>query len=158
MDQDGQQQSSDRYSTLTPSCTVRCVRNGPRHPTAELPQVQYPNSHTILHCQMCEEWTKMANSRAPTVCHSLHRGEYLGRYPPLPGRYTPRDQVPPPRTRYTPWDQVHPPEQCMLGDTGNKWAVHILLECIPVLITNTAQSFSVSDFFLITVRNVIAAR
>ena len=64
----------------------------------------------------------------------------------------------PPRTRYTPWDQVHPPgpdtpprtrytplgpgtshgtrytprEQCMLGDTGNKRAVRILLECILV--------------------------
>ena len=73
--------------------------------------------------------------------------------PPVPG--TPRDQVhpqagtplwpgtppgpdtPPPGTRYTPWDQVHPPdqvppEQCMLGDTGNKRAVRILLECILV--------------------------
>ena len=26
----------------------------------------------------------------------------------------------------------HPPAQCMLGDTGNKWAVRILLECILV--------------------------
>ena len=63
---------------------------------------------------------------------SVHRGEYLTRYPPrirypppgpgtLPGtRYTPRDQVPPqdpldqihpPRTRYTPQDQVHPLDQ-----------------------------------------------
>ena len=64
----------------------------------------------------------------------------------------------PPRTRYPPAslgpgttpDQVHPrpctpprpgtppgpgtpPEQCMLGDTGNKRAVHILLECILVV-------------------------
>ena len=46
MDQDTLQQSSHRYSTLTstPSCSVRCVRNGPRYPTAELPQVQYPTS------------------------------------------------------------------------------------------------------------------
>ena len=34
-------------------------------------------------------------------------------------------------------EQTHPqehlpPAQCMLGDTGNKWAVHILLECILV--------------------------
>ena len=36
----------------------------------------------------------------------------LGRYPP-PGRYTPR-------------------EQCMIGDTGNKRTVRILLECILV--------------------------
>ena len=30
----------------------------------------------------------------------------------------------------TPPRQVHPPEQCMRGDTGNKPAVRILLECI----------------------------
>ena len=40
--------------------------------------------------------------------------------------------VPWPPWRHTPWDQVHPPEQCMLGDTGNKRAVRILLECILV--------------------------
>ena len=33
----------------------------------------------------------------------------------------------PPRTK-------HPPAQCMLGDTGNKRAVRILLECILVLL------------------------
>ena len=49
------------------------------------------------------------------------------------GRYTPRAGTPPlgrypPRTRYT------PREQCMLGDTGNKRAVRILLECILVLL------------------------
>ena len=81
-----------------------------------------------------------------------------GRYPL--GKYTSPRQVPPwagtpPRTRYTPGQvhpprqvhplgpgtppgtryppgQVHPPEQCMLGDTGNKRAVRILLECILV--------------------------
>ena len=52
----------------------------------------------------------------------------LGRYTP-PGRYPP-GQVHPPG-RYTPW-QVHPREQCMLGDTGNKRAVRILLDCILV--------------------------
>ena len=62
------------------------------------------------------------------------------RYTPLGTRYTPSGPDTPPRTRYTPlgpgtprWDQVHPlPKQCMLGDTGNKWAVSILLECILV--------------------------
>ena len=49
-------------------------------------------------------------------------------------KYTPNQVHPsgpgtPPGTRYTPQDQVHPPEQCMLGDTGNKRAVRILLEC-----------------------------
>ena len=62
-------------------------------------------------------------------------------------RYTPQDQIHPRqvprRTRYTPvagtpltryhQDQVKPPrEQCMLGDTLNKRAVRILLECFLV--------------------------
>ena len=47
------------------------------------------------------------------VC-SVHRGggEYLGRYPP---------------------------EQCMLGDTGNKRAVRILLECILVVMCHRGR-------------------
>ena len=62
-------------------------------------------------------------------------------HPPGPG--TPRDQVhpqgpgtprpgtPPGPGTLPPPDQVHTPqEQCMLGDTGNKRAVRILLECI----------------------------
>ena len=64
-----------------------------------------------------------------------------------PGPFTPpQDQVHPQGTRYTPkgpgtphlgphtppWDHIHPPEQCMLGDTGNKRVVCILLECILV--------------------------
>ena len=67
--------------------------------------------------------------------------------PPGPG-------IPPTQTRYTPlvpgmpsWDQVHPPdqvpptpEQCMLGDTGNKRVVRILLECI--LVHNKSSLFS----------------
>ena len=68
------------------------------------------------------------------------------RYSPPGTRYPPRDQVHPPGPGNlpgpdTPRDQVHPPgqvppgpgtppKQCMLGDTGNKWAVRILLECI----------------------------
>ena len=43
---------------------------------------------------------------------------------PLPQADTPPEADPPgPGT---------PREQCMLGDTGNKWAVRILLECILV--------------------------
>ena len=86
------------------------------------------------------------------TCVSVHRGEstWAG---------TPPDQVPPwdqvhPLGPGTPWDQVHAPGpgtpsgtrytppwtrytprwQCMLGDTGNKRAVRILLECILVLL------------------------
>ena len=55
------------------------------------------------------------------VCDSVYGGEYLG-------RYAPRDQVQPPRPG-TPSQR-----QCMPGDTGNKRAVRILLECILVSI------------------------
>ena len=40
------------------------------------------------------------------VCHSVHRGEYLGRYSPGPG--TPPGRGASPVTKYTPWDKVHP--------------------------------------------------
>ena len=53
---------------------------------------------------------------------------------PRPGKHprpvTPPGPGTPPRTRYTPRT---PPEQCMLGDTGNKRAVRILLDCILVV-------------------------
>ena len=53
------------------------------------------------------------------VCHSVHRGEYPGRYPDQvpPRTRCPKDQVytqyqVPPGTRYTsPEDQVHPQDQ-----------------------------------------------
>ena len=54
------------------------------------------------------------------------------RYTPRPG--TPRDQVYPLPDQVPPRDQVHPQKQCMLGDTGNKRVVRILLECILVLV------------------------
>ena len=43
-----------------------------------------------------------------------------GRYPPGPEAGTPPEQTP---------LGAEPPSQCMLGDTGNKRAVRILLEC-----------------------------
>ena len=60
--------------------------------------------------------------------------------PPV-GRYTPQAGTPlgrflwagtPPRTRYPPGPGTPPREQCMLGDTGNKRTVRILLECVLV--------------------------
>ena len=54
-----------------------------------------------------------------------------------PGQVHPRDKAHThthPRPCTPPRDQVHlPPELCMLGDTGNKRAVRILLECILVI-------------------------
>ena len=50
----------------------------------------------------------------------------------LPGTDTPLEKTPP-KSRH-PSEQTHPPVQCMLGDTGNKRPVRILLECILVRI------------------------
>ena len=90
-----------------------------------------------------------------------YRGEYLGRYLPWagtpPGKVHPSPwagtlgqvlpgQVPP--GQVTPWAGtphpqagITPREQCMLGDTGNKRAVRILLECILVYIVKQLISF-----------------
>ena len=55
------------------------------------------------------------------VCHSVHRGS--GRHP---REDTPQEQT-------SPREQTPPaPMQCMLGDTGNKRVVRILMECILV--------------------------
>ena len=73
-----------------------------------------------------------------------------GRYTPLGGRYTPWAGIPPmagaPPWQVHPPGQVHSPEQCMLGDTGNKRAVRILLECILVLsIEPSLPKFTITD-------------
>ena len=92
------------------------------------------------------------NPRAGTHPQQVHP---QGRYTPLagtppgqvhpPDRYTPSRYTPSrytPLGRYTP-RQIHPrgrytpPEQCMLGDTGDKRAVGILLECILVQVLFT---------------------
>ena len=88
-----------------------------------------------------EVWGKFVFTR---VCDSVHRGEYLGRYPP--------GQVPPlgryPHRAGTSPQHVHPPagtpplaDACW--DTVDKRAVRILLECILVLIWN---SFKMLDW------------
>ena len=51
----------------------------------------------------------------------------------VPGQVPPPHQVHPPRPGTPPRDQVHPPPGAVLGDTGNKRAVRILLECILVI-------------------------
>ena len=54
-----------------------------------------------------------------------------------PGADTPQEQTPleqtPPGTDTPAQADTPPPAQCMLGDTANKWAVRILLECILVV-------------------------
>ena len=82
-------------------------------------------------------WDKVIFSEA-CVKNSVHRGEgstplYAGIHPPE------KRQAPPPGTR----GRHHPPPgpeagthtvQSMLGDTGNKWVVRIILECNLVLL------------------------
>ena len=82
------------------------------------------------------------------VCHSVYKGwgsasMHAGIPPPRPevgtppgtrGRHPPGsrhppDQTPPPLGADTPPEADTPHEQCMLGDTGNKRAIRILLEC-----------------------------
>ena len=59
--------------------------------------------------------------------HPQTRGRYPQKvHPPEPEAGTPWQVQP--LVRY-PLGQVHPPPQCMLGDTGNKQAVRIPLEC-----------------------------
>ena len=89
----------DRYplGRCTPVLAVHAGRYGQQvggtHPTG-------------MNSCYCLQSLGQGNIFAP-VWHSIHRGEYLDRYPP---------------------GQVHPPGQCMLRDTGNKRAVRILLE------------------------------
>ena len=89
------------------------------------------------------------------VCDSVHRGVsapvHAGIHLPGPEADTPQEQTP--RRADNPLEQTPPPgpeadtpraekptpradspTQCMLGDTGNKRAVRILLECILVFL------------------------
>ena len=68
----------------------------------------------------------------------------LGRYT-LSGRYTPQN-------RYNPRAGT-PREQCMLGDTGNKRAIRILLECILVFILGSC--FAPTSVRMLVWRDVI---
>ena len=112
-----------------------------------------------------EVWGKVIFSVA-CVKNSVHREGCLPQcmlgYHPL-GADTPQEQPPPgadtPRSRHplgadTPQEQTpptsskHPPSvQCMLGDTVNKRAVCILLECNLVLHDFILHDFILHDFF-----------
>ena len=91
-----------------------------------------------------EVWGKLIFSEA-CVKNSVHRGGVPGQLPPSRIRYPPRLGSTTPGPGTSPWDQVHSPgtrytlgtryispRQCRLGDTGNKRAVRILLECVLV--------------------------
>ena len=65
--------------------------------------------------------------------------------PPTPMSRHPPEQTPPSGSRHPPGADTPPPEQCMLGDTGNKRAVYILLECRLVINVFTDTSSSLVD-------------
>ena len=99
--------------------SVACVKNSV-HGKGGVPRHVPPGQ---VHPQVCTPGRYTPQVGTPWQVHPL------GRYTPwqvhLPWAGTPPRQVHPP-------GQVHPPEQYMLGDTGNKRAVRILLECILV--------------------------
>ncbi len=82
-----------------------------------------------------------------SVSHCLQGGclpQCMLRY--IPPEQTPQEQTPPPVSKHPfPLEQTAPradtfcPAQCMLRDTGNKWAVRILLECILVAFDFTVR-------------------
>ena len=92
-----------------------------------------------------------------SVSHSVHG--VVGYLPQCMLGYTPRSRHPPPKSRH------HPPsEQCMLGDTGNKRAVRILLECIllvfnfsefTLLVQTETQPTMNSPLFLVAIIDLI---
>ena len=104
------------------------------------------------------------------VCHSVHGGEggegstWAGTPPPMqvlpkqvhplgqvhpPGRYTPWVGTPPVAGTPPHWAGTSPREQCMLGDTGNKRAARILLECIQcILVKHIYCQLSVHSCFV----------
>ena len=106
------------------------------------------NLHSIFTAR--KQSLGQGNIFAP-VCHSVHRAGGLPRCmlgntplgpeagttspPPGPEAATPpgpEAATPSPRSRHPPTPGTrgrHPPAQCMLGDTGNKRAVRILLKC-----------------------------
>ena len=64
----------------------------------------------------------------PSVSHSVHRGGVcLNACWDTPPEQTPQGADTPPQEQTSPLSNA-----CMPGDTGNKWAVRILLECILV--------------------------
>ena len=115
------------------------------------------------------------------VCNSVHRGVCpipCWDTPPWDQRQAPpQDQAPPeqtpprtrgrhhppdPRTRYPPGSRHppgtrHPPVQCMLGDTGNKQEVCILLECNLVIEIVTASKRSCGKVMLLHVSPILSS-
>ena len=65
---------------------------------------------------------------------------HAGIHPPgTRGRHPPREQT-------LPLHEWTPPVQCMLGDTGSKWAVRFLLECRLVCYFFLSSCVIISDY------------
>ena len=104
------------------------------HIIARYPRLygRFPSPFHYYHLQM--KFAKVMFLHL-SVSHSVHRGVSASVHAGI----HPREQTPPgadtPQSRHTLWEQTPlgadtPHAQCMLGYTGNKWDVCILLECI----------------------------
>ena len=82
-----------------------------------------------------------AGIHIPPWTRGRHHPRTRGRHPPHP---LDRRQTPPGSEANPPAPPPH--QQCMLGDTGNKRAVRILLECILVRNAVKKSSFSSKSF------------
>ena len=127
----------------------------------------FPTDNTFLHIRVVPHFlpiaTKLLEGNIFTpVCQSFCSQGGWGvclsvcwdsRPPHTPRNRSPRSRQPPgsrqppppPRSRHppgadTPWEQT-PLAQCMLGDTANKRAVRILLECILVVNENESSLY-----------------
>ena len=79
---------------------------------------------TSVHTGYTSPWEQTPQEQTPAEAHTSRSRHLLG------AETSPRADTPPEQTH--PRQSRPPPAQCMLGDTGNKWAVRILLECILV--------------------------
>ena len=133
-----------------------------RHPPGQTPPPQqmataadgmhHTGMHSYYHPQL--SWGKVMFLHVSVILFtggsaSVHAGIHpQTRHPPwtrppagpdIPDqiRHSPRTRHPPgaypPGIRHLLPRSRHPPEQCIVGDTGNKRAVRILLECILVI-------------------------
>ena len=80
-----------------------------------------------------------AGGVCPSACWDTHppgqpplEADTPGKQTPPRKQTTPGKQAPPGK-QTPPWEADIPPAQCMLGYTGNKRAVRILLKCILVI-------------------------
>ena len=128
---------------FTPVCQSFCSQGG--YLGRCTPRGRYTPPGQV-HCPPRGRYTPLGRYTPRQVHHSpwqVHppwAGKPLGQVHPPAGTHLPRQVHPPGQVhpqagtapQVSPWAGTPPGEQCMLGDTGNKRTVGILLECILV--------------------------